>query len=122
MKSDPVPFEITEVDATHVASNGDTTLTLLDSEGKMFRRRAIKGLSMAPCAETAIPHINQLAGELLANLDMPAHVVAQRLADIATRVQPLPAQKVEWVVAELGDVRVYMTARDVIGTRRALHP
>ena len=77
---------------------------------------------MAPCAETAIPHINQLAGELLANLDMPAHVVAQRLADIATRVQPLPAQKVEWVVAELGDVRVYMTGRDVIVTRRDLHP
>ena len=118
----PVPFEITESGTSRIATNGDTTLTLLDADGRVFRRRAIKGMSMKPCAEAAIPCLNQLAGELLASPDMPAHAVVQRLADISAQIQPVPSQPVEWAVAELDGVRVYMMGRDVIVTRQELTP
>lgn len=118
----PIPFEISQSGDSRIATNGDTTLTLLESDGKLFRRRAVRGLSMKPCAEAAIPLLNQLAGELLANAEMPAHLVAQRLSDIKEAVQPVPSTKVEWAVAELDGVRVYMMGRDVIVTRQELQP
>ena len=120
--TDPVPFELSESGTSRIATNGDTTMTLLDPDGKLFRRRGIRGLSMKPCAEAAIPRLNQLAGELLASPDMPAHLVAQRLAEISAEVQPVPSQPVEWAVAELDGVRVYMMGRDVIVTRQELKP
>lgn len=42
----PVPFEIAEVDGVRVASNGATSVQLLEpaDQGRMFRRRAVRGL------------------------------------------------------------------------------
>lgn len=41
------PFEIVEHDGKRSASNGQTCATLLDADGKMFRRNAIKGIGGA---------------------------------------------------------------------------
>lgn len=38
------PFEITESDGHRAASNGAQSMVLLDSAGRIFRRRAVKGL------------------------------------------------------------------------------
>lgn len=38
------PFEIIEQDGARHGSNGEVCATLLDSDGRMFRRRAVKGL------------------------------------------------------------------------------
>jgi len=120
--TDAVPFEITEQGETRIASNGDTSLTLLDADGKLFRRRGVRGLNMKPCGESALPLLNELAGELLAKLDMPAHVLAQRLAGISAAVQPVPSETIEWAVAELDGVRIYMTGKHVLVTRQDLRP
>jgi hypothetical protein len=74
------PFEITTQDGARVASNGVRSLVLLDADGKIFRRRAVK------CVGTAAAH------------------------------------QVEWAVAELGGVRVYVDGESVIVTRRDLQP
>jgi hypothetical protein len=39
-----VPFEIAQRDGVHVGSNGAINVTLLDDDGRMFRRRAVKGI------------------------------------------------------------------------------
>lgn len=42
--SDPAPFEITRQDQAQIATNGVASLTLLDAGGRVFRRRAVKGV------------------------------------------------------------------------------
>ena len=41
------PFEITDEGGAKVASNGAATLSVVDPGGRMFRRRAIKGIGGA---------------------------------------------------------------------------
>lgn len=38
------PFEITRDEHAVTASNGSNTLRLLDADGRVFRRRAVKGV------------------------------------------------------------------------------
>lgn len=40
----PVPFEIVEQGGHRVASNGTNSLALLESDGRVFRRRGVKGI------------------------------------------------------------------------------
>lgn len=123
MAQAPAPFEIvTPAPGVRVASNGDVRVTLLDDDGEMVRRRAMKGLARKPAGEVALPQLNQLAGELLQRLDMPAEELAARLAAIAGTVHVPPPQQVEWLVARVGDVRVYVDGHDVVITRQDLQP
>lgn len=120
----PVPFEIVD-GAQRVASNGSATLSLLDdvaAGARLFKRRAQKGLSLKPASELAIPLLNQLAGELLANGDVPAYVVAERVMAIARQVQPEPPKNIEWAVAEVDGVRVYFDGTNVVVTRQDINP
>ena len=56
--SDPVPFEITELPGRKVAGNGHATMTVLG--GKVFCRRAVKGVGSASArrVEWAVGEIN----------------------------------------------------------------
>lgn len=122
MSSNPVPFQIVEpAPGVRVASNGAVRVTLLD-EGDMRRRRALRGLARRPAGEIALPQLNQLAGELLERLDMPAEELAGRLAAIAGTVNVPPPQAVEWLIVQIGDVRVYVDGSDVVVTRQDLRP
>ena len=41
---DPTPFEITREGDAQIATNGVASVTLLDADGRVFRRRAVKGV------------------------------------------------------------------------------
>lgn len=88
----------------------------------MFRRRAQKGLSVKPAGEIAVPLLNQLCGELVADMSLPGHLVAERIRAIANAVQPEPPKNVEWVVAEIDGLRVYFDGRDVLVSRADITP
>jgi len=125
MHAQPAPFEIVEADGTRVASNGAASLTILADlagQGRLFRRRAQKGLNVKPAGEIAVPMLNQLCGELVANLSMPGDQVVARIRAIAEAVQPEPPKNVEWAVAEIDGLRVYSDGRDVIVTRADITP
>lgn len=115
----PIPFEITERDNARFASNGTVRVALLDG-GKMYRRRAISGIPIKPPAEVLIPQLNQLAGELLAQPDTPAHVAVGRLLAMAGMIPTAEPQRHEWLVAQLDDVRVYTNGVEVIITKQEL--
>jgi len=118
----PVPFEIVEHEDIKVASNGSLRLTLLDSPGLLFKRRGIKGLSPKPAAESLLPKLNQLAGELLQQPEMPADLLRNMLIALAGTVQVQEPQRIEWAVVELDGVRVYTDGLDVIVTKQDLNP
>lgn len=125
--SPPVPFEIIEHPQAggatiSVASNGKVRLTMLDSGGRLFRRRGVSGLALKPAGEMLLPHINALAGELLRRPDMPAHEAVGLLLALAGQVPTAEPQKHEWAVAELGDVKVYTNGVDILVTRQELRP
>ena len=122
MKSDPVPFELGQRDGAHYASNGTTTLYVMAEGGTVKRRRGIKGISPRPPAEVVLAMLNELAGDLLARLDMPADELAARVAVIGAMAQVAPPERSEWAVAELDGVRVYVDAGTVIVTRQDLMP
>lgn len=123
MLAQPLPFEIAVAgDGHRVASNGEATLSVMEPEAKLWKRRAQKGLALKPPAEIVIPLLNQLAGELLASPHMPAHEVAERVRAIAGQAQPVPPRNVEWAVAELDGVRCYFDGRAAILTRLDLAP
>lgn len=42
--AEPTPFEITREGDSQIASNGQQSLSLLDAAGRVFRRRAVKGV------------------------------------------------------------------------------
>ena len=44
LAADPAPFELTREAAAQIATNGVASLTLLDDGGRLFRRRAVKGV------------------------------------------------------------------------------
>lgn len=118
----PAPFEIVERDGCHFGANGTQRVALLDAEGRMFRRRGVKGLTSRTAADLLLPKINQFAGELLAQPDMPAREAVQRLRAIAGLVPTTEPQRVEWLVAELAGVRVYCDGENVVVTREDLTP
>ena len=110
----PVPFEIVEHGGMKVASNGQARIVMHDPEGVIFRRRGIKGLALRPPAETLIPQLNQLAGELLQRPETTAEEAVSRLLAIAGTVPTAEPQRTEWAVAELRGVRIYCDGASVI--------
>ena len=74
------PFEISIEQGVRVASNGETSLILMETDGLLFRRRAVKGFGSEG------------------------------------------AKQVEWAVAELDGVRVYVDGDAVIVTRKDMMP
>jgi hypothetical protein len=119
----PAPFEIAQAESVLVASNGSATLTIYTAEGgRMFRRRAVKAANALPHAETLLPRLNALAGDLLARCDMPAAELYARLDALICSIAPQVPRQIEWVVAELDGVRVYSDGTHVIVTRQDLTP
>ena len=118
-ESEPVVAPATKPAAgsLRVATNGTVRLTVRGEGGKVFLRRGIKGIALKPPAEALLPHLNQLAGELLKRLDMPANEAVQRLLGLVGMVPTVKPRRVEWAVAELGDVRVYTDGTDIILTK-----
>lgn len=115
-------WEITLLEGRWFASNGALHLALLDSGGRMFARRAIKGIASRTAADVLLPRVNEFAGELLANPQMPAREAAAKLRAIAGLVPDAEPRRVEWAVAELDGVRVYCDGSSVIVTREDLTP
>lgn len=123
MSAQPVPWEIARRDGMAVASNGSAVLILQDAEaGRMFVRRAIKGLAMGAAADRVLPKLNELAGELLQRMDMPAQELAAKLQALAGLAHVAPPQHVEWAVAELNGVRVYSNGTEVLVTTKDMTP
>lgn len=120
----PVPFEIIEHSADGLtvrqASNGALRVTVMDADAKLFRRRAISGIAMRPAAELVLPHLNQLATDLLQQLDMPAEQVAGRLLALAGQIPLTKPKNTECVVAVLDGVHVITDGRDVFVSRKDL--
>ncbi|MDH4049981.1 MAG: hypothetical protein OEU93_00275 [Rubrivivax sp.] len=122
MKSDPVPFELWERDGFRCASNGKIMLCMTADGGTVKRRRGIKGIGPKPPAEVVLPMLNQLAGDLLARLDMPSDELAARVAEIAAKAHAAQPEHVEWAVGEIDGVRVYLEGSTVMVTRQDLMP
>jgi hypothetical protein len=119
----PVPWEVTRRNGMAIASNGGTMVVLQDAEaGRLFVRRAIKGLSMGAAADRVLPKLNELAGELLQRMEMPAHELAARLQALAGLAHVGPPQHVEWAVVEMNGVRVYCNGAEVLVTEQDLTP
>lgn len=122
MSTQPIPFEIVQQDGVSVASNGSIRLSMLDADGRLFKRRGVSGLAIKPAAEVLIPQLNALAGELLAKPDTPATEARARLLAIAGLVNTAEPQQHEWAVAELDGVRVYTDGANVVVTKQDLMP
>jgi len=120
----PTPWELAHRGQVAVASNGTTMLVLQQaSAGRLFLRRAIKGVGMGPGAvDRVLPKLNELAGELLARPDIPAQELAQRLQALAGLAHVPPPVHVEWAVAELNGVRVYCNGPEVLVTTEDMTP
>lgn len=119
----PTPFEIvTAPNGLRVASDGVVRLTLAEADGQMFKRRGVKGLSTSAAGLQVLPLLNEFAGDLVAHPDMPAETVVARLMALAGSVSVAKPQHVEWAVAELDGIRVYVGGTDVVVTRRDLAP
>lgn len=120
----PVPFEIVEQEVeggtVRQASNGTLRVTVFGKDAQLFRRRAISGLATKPAAELILPLVNQLAGDLLADLSMPAEQVAARLLALAGQVPLAKPRNSEWVVAKLGEIFVTTDGADVFVTEQDL--
>lgn len=126
----PVPFIVTEQAApdgvVRLASNGCQRVMLLPDAvaagGRLFLRRAVRGLALKPAGEAALPQLNALAGELLQHPETPAREVVGRLLAIAGTVMPQAPQHIEWAAAEVGGLYVYTDGQDVLITRQDLAP
>lgn len=113
----PVPFEILERPGQpSIGTNGAVRVQVLDQQGHMFKRRGIAGINARPPGESVLPHLNALAGELLGQLDMPADELRRRLLALAALAEPKEPRRIEWLVAELNGVRVYVDGADVVVT------
>lgn len=118
----PVPWAIDRRDGMQLASNG-TSLLILRDEGKLFLKRAIKGVGLGSCAaERVLPQLNQLAGELLQQPSMPAQQIAHRLQALAGLAHVPEPVHVEWAVAELDGVKVYCNGPEVLVTKQDMTP
>ena len=121
MATEPVPFAIIrEPNGLAVASNGPTRVAVLDADGSVFLRRGVRHLTGKPVAEQVLPLVNELAGQLLQNPAMPKEEVVARLSAVGAAIPPDEPRNIEWVVAELGGVRVYFDGSNVVVTRQDL--
>ena len=119
----PVPFRIVDAEGgVKVATNGAARITVLDSDGRLALRRAIKGIALKPPAEVLIPHLNALATELLERPTMPAEEAVGKVLQVAGLVPLTKPRNVELAYAELAGVRVYFDGADVFVTRADLTP
>lgn len=119
----PIPFEIVEgPEGVIVGSNGSNRITLIDSTGRMFKRRAISGIAMKPPAEMLIPQLNAFATDLLANSEMPPQEARGRLIALAGMIPTAEPQRHEWLVVELDGVKVYTDGVNVVVTKQDLMP
>lgn len=75
----PHPFEIEQRDGVWYGNDGERTVALLDRDGRMFRRRAIRWTGGRN-------------------------------------------ERIEWLVCELGGVRVYVSDTGVVVTRTDMLP
>lgn len=118
----PAAFEIVQQPNTgaRVASNGRVRLMLSETDGELFRRRGIAGIALKPAAEVVLPQLNELAGDLVGNLGMPANEVVSRIDAIKATVQTGEPRRIEWAVARLDGVSVYFDGETVIVTRADL--
>jgi hypothetical protein len=57
----PRPFEIVDADGSRHATNGETAVALLETDGRMFRRRAVKAFG-TPEARSIEWLVVELAG------------------------------------------------------------
>lgn len=129
----PIPFEIREQTDQHgqrvvVAANGPPdepgtqVLLLLDPAGTVVRRRALKGVALTPNAEVAVPMLNALATAIIRNPAMPPEQVQAQLLTIASLIPTTKPTPVEWCMATIDGVRVYLDGRNVVVTRQDLRP
>lgn len=110
----PKPFQIVRNPGEpEVATNGTLALVVLDG-GVVRLRRGIRTSSGAPMAERILPHLNALAGELLANSAMSADEIAARLHALQVACVPPVQQNIEWAYGELNGVRVYVDGSTVL--------
>lgn len=119
------PFEIAPLPGDgggRVASNGAARMTVLEADARLFKRRAMRVNTAKPPAETVLPLLNQLAGDLVADLSFDGAQLRERLAQIAGAIADPAPSTVEWSVAELNGVRVYFDGADVVVTTRDLYP
>lgn len=120
-ENQPVPFDLVRAEGLPtVATNGALRMVCLDADGVLRLRRGIRGAVAGPLAETLLPQLNALAGELLSNSGMTHQELAARLHALQLVCKPAPRQNVEWAYAELDGVRVYTDGTDVIVTRQDL--
>ena len=110
----PKPFQIVRNPGEpEVATNGTLALVVLDG-GVVRLRRGIRTSSGAPLAERILPHLNALAGELLANSAMSPDEIAARLHALQVACVPPVQQNIEWAYGELNGVRVYVDGSTVL--------
>lgn len=123
MAAQPVPFEIVmDEHGMRCASNGGVRLVLAERDGRVFKRRGVKGLATQAAGDRVLPQLNALAGDLVQRPDMPAAELVARLQAVAGLAHVAEPQNVEWAVAELDGVRVYVDGQNVIVTRQDLRP
>lgn len=122
--SQPTPFERIEVEGRPVLSNGQVNVMIMaeEGQGRLFKRRAQRGLSPKPPGETVLPLLNSLAGELVSKLDMSPLELQTKLQFILSQASPRTPENVEWAVAELDGVRAYVDGSNVILSKMDLMP
>ena len=113
---------ITDADGRSHGTDGNITVTLLTPGGKMFKRRAIKGIMQGTPGDKILPKLNELAGQLLNNLEMDGDTLALRLHALAEMCKVPKPTEVNILVAELMGVKVYQIGHNVIVTDQELYP
>ena len=117
----PTPFTMVRQEGIpDAASNGQVCLMCLDEGGVTKLRRGMQVTTQGPLAEKMLPHLNQLAGELLANPQLQSYEVAARLHALQLACLPPVTKTAEWAFAELDGVRVYTDGKLIYLTRRDL--
>lgn len=107
------PFAKVQLEnGVHVASNG--RWRVLAAPGAVLTLKRGRATALAPEAEKMVPLLNQLAGELLGNLDMPADEVKGRLLSLAKMVRTAPLPRKEDLHISLNGVHVYVHNDEVI--------
>lgn len=113
---------VTDDDGNRHGTDGVVTVSLLAQDGRMFKRRGVKGMLRAMPGDKVLPRLNELAGELLNNLDMDGDTLALKLHALAELCKVPKPVEVNMLVAELSGVRVYQYGQHVIITYQDLYP